>query len=580
MCLKDAYESSNPWGKGKRGNWEGAWSDGSKEFTPEAQQELNHKFGNDSVFWISYQDLLRKYQHFDRTRLFMDSPDWRLTQKWISVEVPWKAEFEQKFRIVLKKESPVVLVLSQLDSRYFDGLQGQYSFRLQFRLHEVDSPGEEDYIVRSHGNYLMERSVVTELKGLKAGTYSVFIMVVADRDTSAPSVEDVVKAQCRHKTDNDKLAQVGVAYDLAHSKGAKYMESQAAARKAKEKAKARETRIATRRKNWEKRHLGREIVRKQDKKNREKRERKEAKEEAEDKEEEEREPKDKAVQTEDAKEVTFDKKDKGVQTEELPEPEKLEAQPMDENDKAVQVQIEDLSGSTTSSQGTPSTPKSSSLSSPPVHIIRVPLHHGPPPPPPPGFIPNQRSSSSSQPRYSRQPSQRVQAYITSDGESSASPISDFDDLYNSDDDTASKARQTTTGETLKQKKGSDDEDEPEPWNAVCIVGFRVYSKDEGLEVKIYDGDDDKGAAKELDKIAEEAGTDADDEGEEKKAKASAVPEEVKDGGVDEPTLPIRAKKNEEPILVDGEKKAQSKESVALDDSGVSLVTKPTLSEEC
>lgn len=74
----------NPWGKGKKGQWEGAWSDGSKEFTPEAQIELKHKFGNDSVFWISYEDLLRKYQHFDRTRLFMDSPDWRISQKWVS----------------------------------------------------------------------------------------------------------------------------------------------------------------------------------------------------------------------------------------------------------------------------------------------------------------------------------------------------------------------------------------------------------------------------------------------------------------------------------------------------------------
>ena len=69
----------NPWGKGKKGNWEGAWSDGSKELSPELQIELNHKSGSDSVFWISYQDLLRKYQHFDRTRLFMDCPDWRIT---------------------------------------------------------------------------------------------------------------------------------------------------------------------------------------------------------------------------------------------------------------------------------------------------------------------------------------------------------------------------------------------------------------------------------------------------------------------------------------------------------------------
>lgn len=492
----------------------------------------------------------------------MDSPDWRITQKWISVEVPWRAEFEQKFRIVLKKESPIVLVLSQLDDRYFEGLQGQYSFRLQFRLHEVDSPGEEDYIVRSHGNYLMERSVVTELQSLKAGTYSVLIMVVADRDTSAPSVEDVVKAQCRRKVDNDKLAQVGLAYDIAHSKGAQYMDSQATARKAKDKAKARESRIATRKKNWEKRHLSREIVRKQEKKNREKRERKEAKDEAEQKEEEEKEPKDKAVQTEDIKEVQFEQEDKGIQTEDPPAagPENP-ALEMDENDKCCQT--EDFSGSTSSSA---STPKSSSVSSPP-HIIRVPVHHGPPPPPPPGFVPQRKNSSSSQTRYSRQPSQRVPQYITSDGESSASPISDFDDMY-SDDDPTLKPRSANTGEAPKKSKGSDDDDDPEPWNAVCIVGFRVYSKDEGLEVKLYEEGEDDPVSSVMDKIEEEAGTDADDEdGEIEKKKVAATPAEVKDSDAAEKSeeekttdcgeaeLPLRRKETDELVLVDGEKKA-------------------------
>ena len=568
FSLSSTKVLSNPWGKGKKGNWEGAWSDGSKEFTPEAQRELNHKFGSDSVFWISYQDLLRKYQHFDRTRLFMDSPDWRLTQKWISVEVPWKAEFEQKFRIVLKKDSPVVLVLGQLDDRYFDGLQGQYSFRLQFRLHEVDSLGEEDYIVRSHGNYLMERSVVTELKSLKAGTYSVFIMVVADRDTNAPSVEDVVKSQCRRKVDNDKLAQVGVSYDLAHSKGAVHIESRAAARKAQDKAKARESRIATRRKNWEKRHLSREIVRKQEKKNREKRERKEAKDIAEAKEKEEKEPKDKAVQTEEAKEVKFEKQDKAMQTEEpnlsstesdkTVVPPKVEESPTKETDKAVQT--DDLSA--TDSSGTPETPKSSSiLNSPPRHVIRIPMHHnGPPPPPPYG-----RKNSNAR-QYARGPPQRPQ-YITSDGESSASPISDFDDMY-SDDDPTLKPRPINTGGTSSSGtkptgKGSDDEDDIEPWNAVCIVGFRVYSKDEGLEVKVYE----EGVDEEEDNIImekDEEGTDGDVEEEMDDAKNKTDGEkETKAADADETKLPIRSKEDEELVLVDNEKKAMGLGNVSV-----------------
>lgn len=549
----------NPWGKGKKGNWEGAWSDGSKEFTPEAQIELNHKFGNDSVFWISYHDLLRKYQHFDRTRLFMDSPDWRLTQKWIGVEVPWKAEFEQKFRIVLKKESPVVLVLSQLDDRYFDGLQGQYNFRLQFRLHEVDSLGEEDYIVRSHGNYLMERSVVTELKSLPAGTYSVFIMIVADRDLDQSTVEDVVKEHCRRKIDNDKLAQVGTSYDLAHSKGALHMDSRAVARKTKDKLKARESRIAARRKNWEKRHLSREIVRKQDKKNREKRERKASKDADEEKARKEKAPKDMGMQTEDVKEVRFEKADKGIQTEDpdtmLEKRTSSELQPMNENDKGMQT--ENMGNVYSESQGTPETPKSSSVANSPRHFVRIPSYPGPPPPPPPPHY-QRDSGRASQKVYSRAPPQHQYA-ITSDGESSASPISDFDDMYSDDDPTLNPRPVTTAGTSKPKKSTSDDEDDTEPWNAVCVVGLRVYSKDEGLEVTVFE----EGVEETVDAIDEGSEGDVEDGDGEKKEEADL--EEPKSGEIEKAKvvksdLPIRSKQDENLVSVDEKKKALALDS--------------------
>ncbi|KAH7413026.1 hypothetical protein BKA64DRAFT_703135 [Cadophora sp. MPI-SDFR-AT-0126] len=551
----------NPWGKGKKGNWEGAWSDGSKEFTPELQIELNHKFGSDSVFWISYQDLLRKYQHFDRTRLFMDCPDWRITQKWISVDVPWKAEFEQKYRIILKKESPVVLVLSQLDDRFFEGLQGQYTFRLQFRLHEVDSLGENDYVVRSHGNYLMERSVVTELKSLPAGTYAVFVMIVADRDTHNPSIEDVVKAQCRRRVDNDKLAQVGMSYDIAHSKGASHSKSKDLARKAQDKAKAREARIATRKKNWEKRHLSREIVRKQDKKNREKRERKEAKDAAAEQEMEEKEPKDKSVQTEDIREVTFAKDDKSVQTEDPASnsgtdqtvvPPNSRAQAAKDIDKGVQT--EDTCGvSVADSLGTPDTPNSTIAGSPPP-LVRVPsVHRGPPPPPPPCTRDHKRSSDR-------------RDYITSEGESSASPISDFDDMY-SDDDPTLKPRPVNTPAApgAKTRSNSDDEDETEPWNAVCIVGFRVYSKDEGLELVVWDESLDEMKRKNekaaVGKDDEGADADVEDDGEKVKQKDNDDAKEMKKEGEDGAETKVvdggeaAAKEDEALVLVDKEREA-------------------------
>lgn len=563
----------NPWGKGKKGQWEGAWSDGSKEFTPEAQIELGHKFGSDSVFWISYQDLLRKYQHFDRTRLFMDNPDWRITQKWVSLDVPWKSQFQQMFKIVLKKESPVVFVLSQLDDRYFDGLQGQYNFRLQFRLHEADAPGEEDYIVRSHGNYLMARSVVAELKELSPGTYTIYIQVVADRDIEEPSVEDVVKKACRKKEENEKLAQVGTSYDYAHRKAAIHLEATTTARKASDSQKAREARIAARKKNWERRHMQRDIMRKQDKKNKEKRDLKTARDRQAAKAKEDAKPKDVAVQTEEATVLAVIVEDKGIQTEEattesdtntiVPPP--LPESTMREIDKAVQT--DDLSDSLTAE-----TPKSSSVennfpsrmrssdrrgrerirnrnrnrsrsssssgsASESIIFTRRRLGGVPPPPPPPGA-------------YRGGPPQRT---VMSDGESSASPVEDYDDMYSEDDlDHTLKPRPigvVNPGVVLPPPgsggpaKDSEEEDNVEPWNAVCIVGFRVYSLDEGLELVVCEDE------------AEEKGG----EGAVEDEVVDEVVVETKVLALVEIDLPVRTKEEdvekETSVLVDEEKAA-------------------------
>jgi hypothetical protein len=198
----------NPWG---RTEWTGRWSDGSEEWTPEWMQKLNHKFGDDGVFWIHYKDLLRHYQHFDRTRLF--GPEWTVSQQWTSVNVPWSVDYlDTKFKINLAKSGPVVIVLSQLDDRYYQGLEGQYEFNLQFRLHKDD---EEEYIVRSNGTYYMKRSVSTELT-LEAGNYTVLLKIKATRVPN-PTPDDVIRATCTKR--REKLLATGLSYDLAHAKG-------------------------------------------------------------------------------------------------------------------------------------------------------------------------------------------------------------------------------------------------------------------------------------------------------------------------------------------------------------------------
>lgn len=524
------------------------------------QRELGHKFASDSVFWISYEDLLRKYQHLDRTRLFADSPDWRINQKWISADVHWNPKFEARFTIVLTKESPLVLVLTQLDDRYFDGLQGQYIFRLQFRLHEVGSEGEDDFIMRSHGNYLMNRSVVAELDSLPAGTYTVFVMVTAERILKRAAAEEIIKLKCRSKADNEKLVQVGKSYDLAHSKAAAYMESRAKADKAKDNAKKREERVKARRRRWEKNFLARQAMRKQDKKNKDKRGRKEINNEARAKPEEETNSTDKAVQTDikdgghnkdgkavqikdvvsgpvqtdikndghkkddkaiqvgdvvsgpektDVKDDGQNKNDKSVQIEDVvPRPGKADLPPtsdsqppMEVGDTGLKTGDNNISPSSPSDfQGMPDTPESSAMPGfqhPPLVRLHSSNQFPGPGIPPQRFFDDRHPQDRPVQRFRAFPRDQQDLHPPSDGESSASPVSDFEDIL-SEDERVSMARPIRDeGPPPRRGNGgpinddSDFEDGPDPWNAICIVGLRAYSKDEGLKVKIYGQDDDE-----------------------------------------------------------------------------------------
>jgi hypothetical protein len=120
---------------------------------------------------------------------------------------------DTKFKIHLAKGGPVVIVLSQLDDRYYQGLEGQYEFHLQFRLHKDD---EEDYIVRSNGTYYMKRSVSTELD-LEAGNYTVLLKIKATRNSESPTPDEVIRKTCTKR--REKLLSIGLSYDIAHAKG-------------------------------------------------------------------------------------------------------------------------------------------------------------------------------------------------------------------------------------------------------------------------------------------------------------------------------------------------------------------------
>nr|KAK5441823.1 hypothetical protein LTR18_006745 [Exophiala xenobiotica] len=200
----------NPWG---RKEWTGAWSDGSKEWTADWLSRLNHQFGDDGIFWMQYRDMLTKYKYIDRTRIF--GPEWHVAQQWMSVQVPWSTLDYQTnhFSLDVPEDTEAVIVMSQLDDRYFKGLQGKYNFTLQFRV-QKDSDDDEEYLARSKLNYELVRSVNVEVH-LAKGTYSVLVKVEAV-STSRDDVEKVIRNNIHRR---DKITQIGKLYDLAHQKG-------------------------------------------------------------------------------------------------------------------------------------------------------------------------------------------------------------------------------------------------------------------------------------------------------------------------------------------------------------------------
>ncbi|CAJ2505545.1 Uu.00g129390.m01.CDS01 [Anthostomella pinea] len=208
----------NPWGErawNGLGEWNGPWSDGSREWTSYWLKKMGHTFGDDGVFWMEYGDMLETFMFLHRTRLFDER--WTVVQQWTSTNVSWLTGYLQtKFVIEVKKAGVVVIVLTQLDDRYFQGLEGQYWFELHFLLREIGSPTGE-HVCRVRPVHSWEnRSVSCEVE-LEPGNYEVLPKIAATRNENKSPVEEVVKEYADRNP--QKLRQVGMQYDLAHAKG-------------------------------------------------------------------------------------------------------------------------------------------------------------------------------------------------------------------------------------------------------------------------------------------------------------------------------------------------------------------------
>ncbi|KAK1467584.1 calpain family cysteine protease [Colletotrichum cuscutae] len=270
-----------------------------------------------------------------------------------------KSQFNEKFQVKLSKDRPL------------------YAFRIHFRIHKRDRPSTEDYIVRSHGNYLIDRS------------YSIFISITKvarlrkikeQRHTN----RDVTKQQTKknnEKRDRKRTKKAEVAKAKANL--------EAAQKAAAEAKKAKEAKLLK---------------------------------DAEAKKKDVEKPKDQAVQTEVTKEEP---------KEEPKEESKDVATGDSKTDSTNESKEEPKDGA--KKDATDDKPADKPAPSP-----------APTPAPAPPAQKSYDSDSNSKPRLTP-----------------ARPPKRHNERYE-----------------------SEEEGLPDPWNAICIVGVRVYSMDEDLEVRV------------------------------------------------------------------------------------------------
>ncbi|KAH7100356.1 cysteine proteinase [Auriculariales sp. MPI-PUGE-AT-0066] len=166
----------NPWA---RSEWTGRWADGSREWTgewlePAALEALGHKFGEDGEFVMEVNsDFMKTWTMIERSRMFDET--WRMSSLWLNVAAlppPSAWTFgDVSFTFSIPQRTNCVIVLAQVDSRYFKDISGYSQWSLEFSLFER---GGTEPIGESVHSVFWTRSVATELE-LDAGDYVVHV---------------------------------------------------------------------------------------------------------------------------------------------------------------------------------------------------------------------------------------------------------------------------------------------------------------------------------------------------------------------------------------------------------------------
>ncbi|KAG5661067.1 hypothetical protein KAF25_002710 [Fusarium avenaceum] len=478
----------NPWGQRSedgQGEWHGPWSDGSRQWTPYMIRKLQHQFGDDGIFWMSYNDMLDNFKWMYRTRLFDER--WTVAQQWTSVSISWLTGYlKKKFVIEVKEEGMVVIVLSQLDDRYFTDLKGQYEFVLNFLL---KSPGEKTPICSVRPVHQWDRRSVNCEVELEPGTYEVIPKIVAERNAYLPTVQKMVK----RAADNNpqKLRQIGLQYDLAHAKGG-IIDEDEALRKKKETEKRKK--LKGKKKDQKKKQMEEAMARMEaamvqmrNEYNQSLNEKESARKDEPAHKKTEEEPNTKGSEVE----GKSDKAPPGYWPEDSS---KSELELPGHSETPVEPKREP-SLHETSTENDDKRKATSSLPAPNDLILEsssAGFRRGPPSSPHGSSMPSRDHSPLQSRRATSQSTDTCPVFTpptepTDESDMDSSDSATESESTSNDTSSSSDSDSVTVFPRLRQRK-------KQPWNAVCVIGLRVYAQHAGIKVRLADQKVDEMAA--------------------------------------------------------------------------------------
>jgi len=111
----------NPWGEGE---WKGAWSDGSRDWTTRMKRLLDYKDADDGIFWMSFADFTSEFAKIYICRIFDKTRYHRCEQQgeWKGITAGGQNYFETScnnphYALTVKSTGVVYIYLEQGDDR-------------------------------------------------------------------------------------------------------------------------------------------------------------------------------------------------------------------------------------------------------------------------------------------------------------------------------------------------------------------------------------------------------------------------------------------------------------------------------